>query len=304
MNIQQMRYVLAVADNGSFHAAAKKLYVSQPSLSHGIKELERELGTQLFERTRQGIFLTKTGTAFVQKARKIVGDVESLHRYFTNEPPSPRYFSVAGQHYDFIATALCKVMQKYPHYDYLRVFESTTLKVITDVANFQSEIGLLFINEDNQAQLLNLFNENNLIYQELGTFQTHIFMRLHHPLTAKKVITATDLTPYPQVRFTQEASHSDLAEDPLAAPSTGPIIATSDRATLSQIVKQTDAYGSGSGILEKPEAFGITTRPLENSPLNHMILLRQSNHDLSNIAQYLVQIVQQNFKQQAIFNQR
>ncbi|MFD1125078.1 LysR family transcriptional regulator [Lentilactobacillus raoultii] len=301
MNIQQMRYVLAVADHGSFHEAAKKLYVSQPSLSHGIKELEHELGAQLFERTRQGNFLTNSGIAFVRQARKIVGDVENLHRYFTNDPLHTRYFSIAGQHYDFIATALCHVMQKYPDYQYLRAFESTTLKVIRDVAEFRSEIGIIFINELNQSRLLSLFDQNNLIYEALGTFQTHIFMRTGHPLADKQLITLSDLAPYPQVRFTQEATYSELAEDPLAPPSSGPVIATSDRATLSKIVNQTDAYGSGSGILEKPSQQGLVARPLKDSPRNSMILLRRTDHPLSEIAQYFIKEVKSHLHQKVTF---
>ncbi|GAA3620598.1 LysR family transcriptional regulator [Secundilactobacillus similis DSM 23365 = JCM 2765] len=295
MNIQQMRYVLAVADNGSFHAAAKKLYVSQPTLSHGIKELEHELGTQIFQRSRQGAFLTTDGATFVNEARKIVADAESLQRSFSNKQSNEQYFSVAGQHYDFIATALCAVMAHYPNYQYIRAFESTTTRVIEDTAKARSEVGIVFLNEDNQAHLLNLFAQNNLVYDVLGTFETHIFMRIGHPLARKSIITMSDLAPFPQVRFTQDATYSELAEDPVTAPSAGPVIATSDRATMVTIVNQTDAYGSGSGILEDPENVGIVTRPLADSRQNRMILLRQNNHTLSEIAQYFVAQVQKSF---------
>lgn len=296
MNIQQMRYVVAVADHGSFRSAAKKLYISQPSLSHGIKELEKELGQQLLERTRQGNFLTPAGVEFVRQARHIIREVENLDRYFNNETPQKRYFSIAGQHYDFIAAALTDVMQDFPDYQYLRVFESTTMEVIRDVAQYRSEIGIIFINEYNQSRLLSLFDQNKLIYESLGTFQTHIFMRVEHPLAKKRQITLKDLEPYPQVRFAQEATYSELAEDPLDPPTTGPIIATSDRATLSKIVSQTDAYGSGSGILDQPEKQGLTVRPLLNAPVNQMILLKHPNQEISAIGKQFVTILSQFFK--------
>ena len=61
MNIQQMRIVQAIADHGSFREAAKRLYLSQPSLSQAVKEVETELEVQLFERTNQGARLTAEG---------------------------------------------------------------------------------------------------------------------------------------------------------------------------------------------------------------------------------------------------
>ncbi|KRM30542.1 LysR family transcriptional regulator [Agrilactobacillus composti DSM 18527 = JCM 14202] len=284
MNLQQMRYVLAVVDNQSFRAAAKKLYITQPTLSHSISELEKELNTELFKRTTQGNFLTPAGTEFVQQARRILQAVSGLSNTFTNKAEQDRHFSIAGQHYDFIAAALTRILPKYPDYQYLRVFESTTLNAIRDVAQYRSEIGILFINDGNQSRLLMLFDQNKLIFEELGTFETHIFLSTHHPLAEKEALTLEDLAPYPQVRFTQDTAYSEIAEDPLDPPTTGAVIATSDRATLSKIVSQTDAYGSGSGILTDPEKQGLTLRPLIPATKNRMILLKHPDQGLSPIA--------------------
>lgn len=301
MNLQQMRYVIAVADHGSFHAAAKKLYISQPSLSHGIKELEQELDTQLFQRTRQGNFLTTSGVDFVRQARKILHEVTYLHRSFTVNPDHQRYFSVAGQHYDFIAPILCAMMAKYPDYQYLRAFESTTLGVIKDVAQYRSELGILLLNDDNRSRLLNLFDQNKLAYETLATVETHIFMHLHHPLAAKKTITLADLVPYPQVRFAQESAYTELDEDPLAPPNSGPIITTSDRATMYRIINETQAYGAGTGILAEPERQGLVIRPLLQTQANQMIILKQANQELSEISQSFSQALRQFFKTQSVW---
>lgn len=299
MNLQQMRYVIAVADHGSFHAAAKKLYISQPSLSHGIKELEQELNTQLFQRTRQGNFLTTSGVDFVRQARKILHEVTYLHRSFTVNATHQRYFSVAGQHYDFIAPLLCDIMAQYPDYQYLRAFESTTLGVIKDVAQYRSELGILFLNDDNRSRLLNLFDQNKLTYTTLGTFATHIFMRTAHPLATKKALTLADLTPYPQVRFAQESAYTELDEDPLDPPNTGPIITTSDRATMYRIINETEAYGAGSGILAEPERQGLVIRPLLQTQKNQLIILTQANQKTSDISQSFMQALRHFFKNQS-----
>ncbi|RRG05498.1 MAG: LysR family transcriptional regulator [Lactobacillus sp.] len=298
MNLQQMRYVLAVAANGSFREAAKALYISQPSLSHGIKQLEQELDAPLFERTRQGTILTAAGQDFVASAQKIVQQVDHLQQHFTTTEAEQHYFSVAGQHYDFIALAVCQVLKQYSDYRYIRIFESTALEVIKDVEHYHSELGIIFLSDYNQSRLLRLFKQDELVYEELGVFQTHIFIRTDHPLAKKTTINLADLAPYPQVRFTQEASYPDLAEDPLEAPTTGAVIATSDRATMSRIVARTDAYGSGSGILEAPEAQGLIMRPLQHSPKNRMIILRRKGHELSEIGQYFVTALRAYFASQ------
>ncbi len=70
LNIQQMKYVAAIANNGSFREAAKKLFITQPSLSNSIRELEEELGISLFLRTNKGAFLTEEGMVFFRTSRE------------------------------------------------------------------------------------------------------------------------------------------------------------------------------------------------------------------------------------------
>lgn len=72
----QLRYFLAVAETGSFSRAAKRVSVTQPSLSAGIAKLERELGARLFDRDRQGVALTPAGSRFLVRARRIAAEYE------------------------------------------------------------------------------------------------------------------------------------------------------------------------------------------------------------------------------------
>lgn len=288
MNIQQMRYVLAVADNGSFHSAAKALFISQPTLSNSIQKLETELHVQLFKRTRQGTFLTTSGAAFVNQARKIVTDTENLQHSFTNKPVATRYFSVSARHYDGIGTAMCRVMERYPNYQYLRAYESTIAKIIQDTAQGKSEIGVVFLNDVNQAHIINALGQNNLVYDTLGNFQSQILIRQEHPLSRKPVIEKRDLSQYPQIRFTQDATYSEFTDDPFVLPGSGPIIAINDRVTMTNIINQTDAYTVGSAILETPQKSGLIARALHDVPKNQIVVLRQATHELSEVAQYFI----------------
>ena len=77
MDLRRLTYFLAVVDEGGFTSAAKAVFVSQPALSLAIKELEHELGTELFERLGRSVRLTAAGDALVGPARQVLRDVET-----------------------------------------------------------------------------------------------------------------------------------------------------------------------------------------------------------------------------------
>ena len=72
MEMRQLRYFVAVAEEGNFSAASRSLFVSQPPITRQIQQLEAELGVRLFERTRKGAVLTPAGRAFLDEARQIL----------------------------------------------------------------------------------------------------------------------------------------------------------------------------------------------------------------------------------------
>ncbi|MGO2786810.1 MAG: LysR family transcriptional regulator, partial [Enterococcus faecalis] len=188
MNIQQMKYVAAIANNGSFREAAKKLFITQPSLSNSIRELEEELGISLFLRTNKGAFLTEEGMVFLEQAEKVLVQMELLENRYRETVTSER-FSISSQHYDFLGEVIAKVLKKYgDQYKDFRVFETTTLKVIEDVKGFHSELGIIYLNEQNSVSIERYLEQANLAYEVISTFNTHIFLGNHHPLAKQKEI--------------------------------------------------------------------------------------------------------------------
>ncbi|MDR2833591.1 MAG: LysR family transcriptional regulator [Streptococcaceae bacterium] len=296
MNIQQMKYVVAIANNGSFREAAKKLYIAQPSLSHAIKELEEELSTKLFHRTNRGASLTDEGVEFVLMAQKLLAQFDLIETRYSNEEQKNVHFSISAQHYDFLAIVISKLLTTEVNYKSFRIFESTTQKIIQDVAKFRSELGIIFLNDQNSAAIGRVLEQEHLEYESLISFKTHIFIRQGHPLASYEEISEQDLRAYPQVRFTQETNnYSYFQEDLVDAIETDRVIHTSDRATLTGILQRTNAYGTGSGLVENPQAQDLALIPLKDSTINRITVIRPKNKELSPIAKKFVHFLKQYF---------
>lgn len=298
MNIQQMKYVVAIANNGSFREAAKKLYIAQPSLSHAVKELEEELSTKLFHRTNRGANLTEEGVEFVLMAQKLLAQFDLIETRYSNVEEKNVHFSISAQHYDFLAIVISKLLMDELNYKSFRIFESTTQKIIQDVSKFRSELGIIFLNDQNSVAIGRVLEQENLEHESLISFRTHVFIRSGHPLAEKKEISEEDLRAYPQVRFSQESNnYSYFQEDLVDAIETDRVIHTSDRGTLTGILQRTDGYGTGSGLVENPEAQDLVLIPLKNSPINRITVIRPKNKQLSPIAAKFIAILREYFQE-------
>lgn len=296
MNIQQMKYVVAIANNGSFREAAKKLFITQPSLSNGIRELEEEIGVTLFTRTNKGAFLTDEGMSFLEHAEKIITQMELIENRYQEVAKSER-FSISSQHYDFLGEVMGRVIQKFEsQYKNYRVFETTTLKVIEDVKSFHSELGVIYLNNQNRVGIERYLEQSNLDYEVVGSFHTHIFLGNHHPLAKQKEIRLEQLCSYPQVRFTQEGSNfAYFSEDLIENQEQETVIYTNDRGTLMNLLVETNAYASGSGVVTGFTKEVIKLVPLTNSEKNNICILYQKNKKTSEIGQFFIDEVKKLF---------
>lgn len=289
MNIQQMKYVVAVANNGSFREAAKKLFVTQPSLSNGIRELEEEIGVVLFQRTNRGASLTQEGLTFLEHAEKVLTQIELIENRYQETITNER-FSISSQHYDFLGEIIGKVIHKFhTQYKNFRIFETTTLKVIEEVKSFHSELGIIYLNQQNQAGIQRYLDQSNVTYEVVGSFTTHIFLGKAHPLATQKEIQIEQLSQYPQVRFTQEGSNfAYFSEDLIENQEQETVIYTNDRGTLMNLLVETNAYASGSGLVTGFTKKEIQLVPLAGDSTNKICVLYQKNKPISSIGQFFI----------------
>lgn len=282
MNIQQLRYVVSIANSGTFREAASKLFVSQPSLSVAVKDLESELGFQIFTRTTTGAVLTSQGMVFYEKALDIVRSFDSFEKQYTSPDSSNPQFSIASQHYDFLPPLMTSFSEKYPEYKDFRIFESTTVQILDEVGQGHSEIGIIYMNQQNTKGIQQKLDKLGLEMVELIPFKTHIYLRKNHPLTQKDVITKEDLIGLPTVRFTQEKDeYPYYSENFIDTSESSLLFNVTDRATLNGILERTDAYATGSGFLDSRSVNGITVIPLEDDLANKMVYVKRVDTVLS-----------------------
>lgn len=298
MNIQQLRYVVAIANSGTFREAAEKMYVSQPSLSISVRDLEKELGFKIFRRTSSGTFLTRRGMEFYEKSQELVKGFDIFQNQYANPEEEKDEFSVASQHYDFLPPTITAFSERYPDYKNFRIFESTTVQMLDEVAQGHSEIGIIYLNNQNKKGIMQRVEKLGLEVIELIPFHTHIYLREGHPLAQKEELVMEDLADLPTVRFTQEKDeYLYYSENFVDTSASSQMFNVTDRATLNGILERTDAYATGSGFLDSDSVNGITVIRLKDNLDNRMVYVKREEVELSQAGTLFVEVMQEYFDQ-------
>lgn len=251
MTLQQLKYAITIADSNSMNEAAKRLFISQPSLSSSIRDLEEELGIELFIRSSRGILPTPDGLEFIGYARQVVGQYRLIEDRYIEKKEIKKKFSVSTQHYTFAVKAFVELVKKIGMDEYeCAIHETKTYDVISDVKNFKSEIGILYLNDFNRKVLQKLFKENGLEFTELFSCRTYVYLWRGNPLAKRERITFEDLEEYPCLSFDQ-GNHNALyfSEEVLSTYDYKRIIKANDRATLLNLMVGLNAYTLCSGIV-------------------------------------------------------
>ena len=251
LTLQQLKYVIEVANRGSINEAAKRLFISQPSLSNAIKDLEEEMQFAIFERSNKGISLSKEGVEFLSYARQVVEQAELLESRYLNAKPSPQHFSVSTQHYAFAVNAFVSLVQEYGQEEYeLTLRETKTYEIIEDVKSLRSEIGILYLNEFNGKVINKLLKTANLQFNSLFTAKPHIFISIKNPLAKQSIVTIDQLQNYPYLSFDQgEYNSFHFSEEILSTISHKKSIRVNDRATLFNLLIGLNGYTISTGVL-------------------------------------------------------
>lgn len=284
MTLQQLRYVIMVAEKGTISEAAKALFISQPSLTNAIKELEQEMDIVIFNRTNKGIVISNDGDEFLQYARQVVEQASLLEEKYLNVKNQKPKFSVSTQHYSFAVNAFVDVIREFggDKYDFT-LRETMTHEIIEDVSRLKSEIGVLYTSSKNEEVIMKLIKQNSLEFTELFIAKPHVFISSKHPLADNKVITLEELEDYPYLSFEQgEYNSFYFSEEILSTLDRNKNIKVRDRATLFNLAIGLNGYTVSSGVISK-ELNGehIIARPLMVNEYMRVGTITQKNISLS-----------------------
>jgi DNA-binding transcriptional LysR family regulator len=266
MTLQQLKYIVTVAQAGTISEAAKQLFVSQPSLTVAIQELETELGITIFTRTNRGVVLTAEGEEFMGYARQVIEQTNLIAEKYTGKQAGKHRFCVSAQHYSFAVEAFVDLLREHggDEYDF-RIRETQTYELIEDVAMLRSEVGVLYFNSYNETVLRRVLREKDLTFHSLFVARPHVFVSTSSPLAARQSLTLADLEPYPRLSYEQGAHNSFyFSEEILSTLESRKDIMVCDRATLFNLLIGLNGYTICSGVINNElNGPGIVAVPLE-----------------------------------------
>lgn len=301
MTLQQLKYAVAVADTRNITEAARRVFISQPSLTAAIHELEGEMGITIFSRTNKGVTVTNEGDEFLSYARQVLEQAALLEERYKGAGEASPIFSVSCQHYSFAVNAFVDVIRAFggAGYDFT-LRETQTHEIIEDVAHLKSEVGVLFKSRKNAEVIEKLLRKNSLQFEPLFTAPLHIFISSSNPLAAQDVITLEDLKPFPYLTYEQGDFNSFyFSEEPLS-----PIdfdcpknIKVRDRATLFNLLIGLDGYTICSGVISH-ELNGATiiARPLATDDKMTVGVVTRKSIALSRYAVAYVEAIKRHCK--------
>lgn len=288
MTLQQLRYLITVAEEKSISKAAQRLFISQPSLTVALHELEKEFNIVLFTRSNKGVILSPDGEVFLSYARQVLEQAKLLEDRYKGDN-NKILFSVSTQHFSFAVNAFIELIEKYNscRYDF-SIRETLTHEIIEDVSKFKSEIGLLHINSSNRNVLLKLINDNELDYDILCNVTPHVFISKTNPLANKDIIELADLYKYPYLSFEQGDHNSFNFIEEVVNVKMPKNIKVRDRASLFNLLIGIDGFTIASGLLDEKLNANIVSKPLNIDENIEIIIITRKNVILSEYAKFYI----------------
>lgn len=204
MELRHLRYFVAVAEELHFGRAAQRLFMAQPPLSQQILQLEREIGTMLFERTNRRVQLTEAGKVFLEEARDILARVDhavlTVQRVGRGESGWLGVGFVASATYDVLPVILRRFRERFPDVE-LVLQELLGTEQGRALRERQIHVGFARLPSDVEGIVLETLVQDNLM----------IALPVTHPLAQQESITLSELAPEPFILFPRqpESNYAD-----------------------------------------------------------------------------------------------
>ena len=296
MKLQQLRYVVKVAECGSITEASRRLFVSQPSITASIRDLENEMGVHIFERTNKGVIVSEEGETFLGYARQVLDQADLLEGKYKGTSERVPHFSVSCQHYSFAVNAFVDVIREFDaaRYDFT-LREEQTHEIIEDVAHMKSELGILYLSEHNREVIERMLAANELVFEGLFCATPHVFVCADHPLAGRSSVTLGDLEDYPFLSYEQGSYNSFYYSEELTSTfERRKNIRVRDRATLFNLAMGLNGYTVCSGVISHElNGPGIISIPLDVDEYMEIGIITRKNTTLTRYGQAYIDAIRQ-----------
>jgi len=251
MTFQQFRYLVEIAKHNSISKAAEALFVTQPSISKSVRDMEAELGITILDRTNKGVVFTKEGTELLFYAKMVLEQMETISLHFDKEKKTGLMkFSISSQHYSFAIEAVANLMEYFAERKYeLAVREGKSTDVIDDVSSSRSILGILSLTELNKHYFERHFTSKGLLFTPLATLKQHVFLRKEHPLAHYPTLTLQQLQDYPYLSYQQDDMFLHFAEETVNLNNLEKLVYVTDRGTMNNLLSNTNGYNLGTGCI-------------------------------------------------------
>lgn len=289
VTIQQLKYIVSVVENGTITEAAKKMYISQPSLSNAIKDIEEEVGITIFIRSRAGIVVTPEGMEFVGYARQVLRQMELLEDKYISHTPGKIRFGVSSPQYVFSTNAFVDIVEEFGKERFEFILHETTVhQILDDVKNRFSDLGIIYISRENEQAMRKTLEENKLSFYELFTVKPQVFVRASHPLAEQSCVQLEELQRYPRINFMQgKEDHAHFSDELYGDLSNDKSIRITDTGSLVNLLLGTDAYTISNGFfpryLQGTKIVGIPLAEDEVMSIGYILSEKQELSELGRV---------------------
>lgn len=286
VTIQQCKYILEIAKCGSFSEAAKHLFIAQSSLSESVKSLENELSVRIFERSKNGVYLTSDGAEFVRYASMIAEQSDLIYDKYNSLKKSKKLY-ISTQHYDFIADIFGEMVNGIDDESYkFSLRETQTYEVISEVESGYSDIGIIALKDKDYTIMERFLKKKGLVFTPFLKTSPHVFIKKGHPLSKTDKLNYSDLKNYPYVSYEQGKHNSSFfTEEIMEDMNILKHIEIGDRATLMNLLVATDCYTVGTGImpsaLNKGSIVSIPLASKDNYTIGYILRTDRKSSDIT-----------------------
>lgn len=302
MTLLQLKYMIEIVDCGSISKAAEHLFITQPSLSKAISDLEKEMDIRIFYRNNRGVCLSDEGSKFLSYARQVVEQADLLESHYKHNESVKRVFSISAQHYAFVVNAFVALVKEYNKNKYeFTLRETKTNDIIEDVRTSKSELGVLFISDFNRQIVQRMLKTADLKFTSLFLASPHVFVSHKSPLATKTQVTLADLRDFPRLTYEQGVNNSFYFSEELHSTEVSPkSILVTDRATLFNLLIGLDGYTISSGILSCDlNGNDIVAIPLLSDEKMEIGYISQIDRPLSSISERYITYLQKSIQDYA-----